>query len=134
MLIRHASDMYSWGDNGSVYVGAKAKMYALIHGVSVSGIEDFRVLAKHSGVATYQIEMSIAEYRAKSQTTTRDNTRPGDDDLDNPGDSPSDINSTVAHSHGTFIYSCGHISSCRCRENVNKYTLSEACYDCKNKS
>jgi len=95
MLVKHGNDMYSWGEN-KVHTGAKAKTRALIDGISESGIVQFRISARQSGVGTYQIEMAIAEFRAKSQNITRDDTRTGDDDLDYPDNNSSDINGTVA--------------------------------------
>ncbi len=144
MLVKHNDNVYSWGE-GTVHTGAKAKQKALYDGAAKLGEKAFRVAARQSGVHHVAIELAVAESRAKGTNITRDNTRTGDDENDQYGDSDTgDINGTVAKliaaGHGKITYSCGHTSQCRCmamahagatESQINR-TVNELCYTCKN--
>lgn len=69
LLIRHASNLYSWGQ-GKAFSGVKAKANALIDGCLKLGIIKFRQSAALNGISAYEIEMTIAAYRAKSDINT----------------------------------------------------------------
>jgi len=63
MLIKHGPDLYSWGDSKS-FSGLRAKANALLDGCKKLGINEFRKSAAKS-ISQYEIEMTIAEFRAK---------------------------------------------------------------------
>ena len=97
MLVKHSSNMYSWGENGKVFVGAKARLQALVNGVAIAGEKEFRKAASKSGVTMHGIELAIVEYRAKGDDTYRGTTRDGTQESE---DNAGDINETVASQSG----------------------------------
>lgn len=93
MLIKYMDNMYSWGENGNVYSGHNAKAKALIDGLNKLGEKEFRKAISSYGINPYTIELVVAEYRAKSDVTTRMQTRDGTNESQDEG---GDINDTVA--------------------------------------
>lgn len=83
MLLQHSDSSYSW-DNGKRFSGWRAKTYALASGCASLGIKKFRSTAYTYGISMYEIEMAVAEFRAKAdvyQGPSRDGTMDIDDSL-----------------------------------------------------